>query len=481
MRRYRNDIQTFEITTEQSLSNINSMDAYSYLSSDEHEDEEEEEIPVWRLDPEVSFSDWTIRVVPTSDEEEEQELKKNRLKDDEMDDRILDEFYNTETKPMEQQPRDESGKTATSLQTSVYHVHRVHLASGYRKSEYFQTLFSLRSETEDSLAKTTELSLPESARSVFPRFLDYVYDSFPHGLYMDDLAESAADCSENACRKLVALWFLGDYLRVSKLLPLMKHRIEHALVSWNVHIFCREAMLYGIDWIVELSMTVAANFPRELVALPKESSNPALDQLTSPFDVSLPSGRRFPRHNQTNNKPHPSLQTMNLLPEKQQLALLQKALANAVHELRRFKRVPSSWKNAIEDNLEATHMPSLSCWKEGDPKIPVHQLNDEGCALPFSQDRVCPIFYYDNEAPAWSNASNTSNHAIPPLPQELAREERRALVQLREMIRSSSRQNSGIDADAMTLQEEPILPETVVEEQPSIPNNNQGGIDADPM
>jgi len=31
------------------------------------------------------------------------------------------------------------------------------------------------------------------------------------------------------------------------------------------------------------------------------------------------------------------------------------------------------------------------------------------------------------------------------------------------------------------LQEEPILPETVVEEQPSIPNNNQGGIDADPM
>jgi hypothetical protein len=81
----------------------------------------------WRLDPDTSFSDWTVVI------------------------------------------EEEGGKSAS------YHVHKCVLAAGNRKSDYFRNVF--RSGLAESLSSTSNISLQRSAAAAFPVMLDYMYNS----------------------------------------------------------------------------------------------------------------------------------------------------------------------------------------------------------------------------------------------------------------------------------------------------------------
>jgi len=373
-----------------------------HASSNEHdkEENEEQEVPVWRLDPESSFSDWTIRVIQSSDEsinhsndDCERERKCNTNSSINSNDH---QDVPTSTNPT---PSNDHAPLKSGELQSVYHVHRVYLASGSRKSEYFQTLFSLTANTEETLSKTTQLVLPESACRVFPGFLDYLYDLSPRGiedcLKMNNYLhlEPNDENSNNACREIVALAFLADYLRVPKLMPVVKHWMEYlmGLVGHSIiHVFCHEALLYKIDWIIDECIDIAAQSPRDLLQPTMDTAATAAITTSSVSTSSNNSDEASSR-----NIP-PALQTLEMLPLEKQNELLKLSLSNSLGELGRFKRVPSQWKNNIDD-LFATHVPKLMTRSRKDNHIEDYRNTKQGCGVPFSEDKICPLFYFDRE------------------------------------------------------------------------------------
>jgi hypothetical protein len=334
-------------------------------SIDNHEEEQaEKEAPAWRLDPESSFSDWTIRVIRSLDDENGND-DIGAVSNDESAEQT---FYNSID---DSGHRDSSADAKQTPLESVYHVHRVYLASGSRKSEYFQTLFSLTTSTEESLSSTTKLTLPESACKVFPTFLDYMYD-----LHIDYF-----ECNHG--KEVVALAFLADYFGVKKLMLHTKFNIAAVLNLLTVSDICREALLYNIDWIIHDCMKIAALSPRDLLPGAIRRSSTSTTSFPSSDESDDTSSPEFP----------PALLTMEMLPEAKQIELLKLALSNSLRELGQFKRVPSQWKNNIDD-LWATHMPTLLA-RRGDSN---YHLPEQGCGLPFPQNKVCPLFYFDREA-----------------------------------------------------------------------------------
>ena len=325
-------------------------DQYQYEYQEE--EEEEEEAAVWRRDPNKSFSDWTIKVL-RSDEHKNDTNNTNGA--DWTDERC-------------------SASDASATEESVYNVHKVYLASGPRKSEYFQTLFSLTTTTKESLSKTTTLVLPESACGAFPRFLDFVYgtgngnkrgfiswggeedddDDEEEDVYSSLIANGSDndsgdddDCgsfhrgiahSDRDCRELVGLAFLADYLRVEALVVHTRDRIRRSLSNKTnnnnnncCHVFCREALLYSIDWIVQdCAKFVAKSSPSDLLL----ASDPGAGLLRnnayhnpSLFDAQELSSLMVPS----------AMKTMLLLPHDQQIELLRKALSTTLQELKKFR------------------------------------------------------------------------------------------------------------------------------------------------
>ena len=380
----------------------------NHVSSNEHDEEgnKEPEVPVWRLDPESSFSDWTIRVIQSSDEElnhtnDDCEMERNcnssvSIKTNDHHD------VRTSTNPT---PSNDRAPLNSGELQSVYHVHRVYLASGSRKSEYFQTLFSLTTSTEETLSKTTELVLPESACRVFPRLLDYLYDLSPRGiedcLNMNDYLhlEPSDESANNACREIVALAFLADYLRVPKLMPVVKHWMEYfmGLVGHStIHVFCHEALLYKIDWIVDECIDIAAQSPRDLLQ-PMMDTAAASAAAATTRNISRPSFSSSKVSDEASARSiPPALQTLEMLPLEKQNELLKLSLSNSLGELGRFKRVPSQWKNNIDD-LYATHVPKLMTRSRNDNHIEDYRNTKQGCGVPFSEGKICPLFYFDRE------------------------------------------------------------------------------------
>lgn len=271
---------------------------------------------------------------------------------------------------------------------ATYHVHRVYLASGPRKSEYFQTLFSLATHTEESASRTTKLILPESACSICPLLLDFIYgggQEFISGLWAH--FDNHVDI-EVASREAVALHFLADYLRVPKLIPVTKAFVQKLLDDSNVHIVCREALVYGIDWIITDCITIAATSPRDFFS-------PTLEMGSS----SSVSSSKTPDTQHSSQLYPPASQTFDMLPLERQTELLKLSLSHTLRELERFKRVPSRWKDDIDD-VAATHMPTLMLSKEkadGENRMRDFRLAPQGCGLPFPDNKICPLFYFDRE------------------------------------------------------------------------------------
>jgi hypothetical protein len=93
-------------------------------------DEEEEDELTWRLDPEVSLSDWTV---------------------------ILTNKVTKEVKP--------------------YYLHKNILAVGPRKCDYFVGVFRKTNRTQEISSNKTEMSLDGPPFDCFPQFLDFVYST----------------------------------------------------------------------------------------------------------------------------------------------------------------------------------------------------------------------------------------------------------------------------------------------------------------
>jgi hypothetical protein len=219
------------------------------------------------------------------------------------------------------------------------------------------------------------LRLPESAGRAFPFVLDYMYGGRDHLVMTDETA--------------VAMQYLADYLQIPTLLPITADYVRTSLTASNVHIYCREALTYNVDWVVQRCVQLAAYSPEDLT-LPAAVTNVDLDSGEGTNTVTDPT---------TAVSLSPVRQVLTMLPPQRQIELLQLSLTKAVEELKRFKRVPSDWARNVDD-ARATHVPTLL--RKGCPL--------QGSSLPFL-GRVCPVFYFEGGGPDNSlDVGNVHDH-----------------------------------------------------------------------
>ena len=151
-------IETREVCLSQELSTLKlTLQAREDEVEDDYDSDSEpplsENVPLWRLDPVASFSDWTIEIV-------------------------------------------------TLDQITTYHVHKAHLAAGAYKSEYFRRLFQ-GNHFAESQSNTSRIELHELAANAFPDLLNYLYTmERPLNIH-----------TENA----TALYHLGHYFEMRRL------------------------------------------------------------------------------------------------------------------------------------------------------------------------------------------------------------------------------------------------------------------------
>ncbi|KAG7349103.1 BTB/POZ domain containing protein [Nitzschia inconspicua] len=336
------------------------------IASSEEEEHQQPDL-AWRRDPEESYSDWTVRVIRKKEE------------GDKADSTTAISAVSTAvtTSPTTEDDNHRCCVVGTNnCSTSHprhhdYHVHRVYLASGPRKSEYFKTLFSTQAATMEQEHRMTELTLSETAYEAFDSFLDFVYGG-------EDALTMTTD-------SVVAIHYLADYLQVSPLLKITASFIRQDLKGSNVHIYCREALLYSVDWVVEHCIQEAAFSPQDLLTWPSTTGGEVEPALTLTTSLSSMSSSFSPTSSEVAAVDRAVQQVMAMLPLVKQVQLLQLALSKSLDELRRFKRVPSRWKENIKD-VRATHLPTLV-------KETMHYpLQGSGLEFP---GRVCPLFYFD--------------------------------------------------------------------------------------
>jgi BTB/POZ domain len=295
----------------------------------------------WRRDPEESFSDWTIRVIPKEENE-------------------------TDTDSTATTSSPSPTPSNSSLQSRDFPVHRVYLASGPRKSDYFKTLFSTEAATMEREEHRTELTLPNTACMAMEQFLDFVYGGRVFLTMNTDT--------------VVALHYLADYLQVPPLQKITSKLIRCGMDGGNVDIYCREALKYGVEWVIEECIKVAARSPQMLLQEEKEA-----EVVVSPSVASLSSVSSCLSAATLVATEQAAQHVMAMLPPVKQVQLLQLALSRSLDELKLFKRVPSGWKENIMD-VRATHLPTLV---NSTMHYPL-----QGSGLEF-QGRVCPLFYFD--------------------------------------------------------------------------------------
>ena len=152
----------------------------------EHEDYED---AAWRLDPEESHSDWTVVISVNND-------------------------------------------GAGSVH-DTYHIHKMVLSVGSKKSDYFCRAFQTKN-LKESQEKTSRIELEEVAAKAFPVMLDYLY------------GKNLRISHENAA----PLYHLGDYFGIQPLRNTAQHywettmRLEHCGVYYeHAKIFDQEDLM----------------------------------------------------------------------------------------------------------------------------------------------------------------------------------------------------------------------------------------------
>lgn len=323
----------------------------------------EEDLLAWRRDSESSFSDWKIEVI--------------HLDDDGVDpNHGTTSIVESSSSSIPSTHDDDDGSTTTPKRyTDIYHVHRVFLASGSRKSEYFKTLFSMTMATEEVTDRTTRLRLHGSSCEAFPLLLDYLYGGESH-LEKGMVTHLA-----------VPILYLADYLQIPSLIPITNAFIIRDLNEHTVHVYCHEALLHGIEWVVQHCIHVAARFPHQLLPLPTTTTTTmTMSRDTSPNDENGDSASPFSLpSSEVPQSPSPVHRTMAMLPAPEQIQLLQLGLERSLTELRSFKQLPIRWKTSIED-VSASHLPVAAG---------ITTYHQQSSGIPFHGDRFCPVFYYD--------------------------------------------------------------------------------------
>uniref|UniRef100_A0A7S1USU3 BTB domain-containing protein n=1 Tax=Grammatophora oceanica TaxID=210454 RepID=A0A7S1USU3_9STRA len=182
----------------------------------------------WKLDPDESFSDWTIEIEATHSNSS-----------------ILGEIAAEMDTDIAERTRTRSREDGENGPTTVFHVHKCFLGSGERRSLYFERVFKSSDRIQEGLNSTSKIKLEESALRSFPIMLDYMYSS-PHGA-LEATSESA-----------VALRWLSTYFGIQKMFEATNDFINHDLSIKNAHMYLSEGEAYSDDKIVEAALTICS-------------------------------------------------------------------------------------------------------------------------------------------------------------------------------------------------------------------------------
>jgi hypothetical protein len=137
--------------------------------------------------------------------------------------------------------------------TDTYHVHKVVLAVGPRKSKYFERLFKSDASYEESRSHTSHIHLQPSAADTFPILLDYLYYR-SYYLKIDSFTAPP-------------LHFLSDYFDVRQMRKEVVVYCQFDLSSSNCHMYYTHAqalndlaMLRAVErFCVQQSLKVSRN------------------------------------------------------------------------------------------------------------------------------------------------------------------------------------------------------------------------------
>jgi BTB/POZ domain len=172
---------------------------------------------IWRLDPKESLSDYTIEVA---------------------------------------QKNPETGKSTTEK----YHVHKIMLAVGHHRSQYFARLFAGDRHPEIQ-ANVIKIHLKEPAAKAFPFFLDLLYAPTVD-FFLNDKFELV---------HFVGLRHLADFFQTESMLKIINRIIKQALTIDNICQFYSAANAFNppeeavLEYIEEFSakniLQLKANSP----------------------------------------------------------------------------------------------------------------------------------------------------------------------------------------------------------------------------
>ena len=157
----------------------------------------------WRLDPQISFSDYALEIISSPDSSSSRKNKRRK---------------------------------------STYHVHKNILSVGLKKSDYFAKLFQ-----QQHNAEPTPIELPRLAADVIPIVLDYIYG---------ETTEPLKITTETA----TALYYLGEVFQIRRLAWEARQFWQKDLLenSANYLIYYEHATALGVEPILQAVARVCA-------------------------------------------------------------------------------------------------------------------------------------------------------------------------------------------------------------------------------
>ena len=226
-------------------------------NQDDFKAPKQEEEATWRGDPSETYSDWTIEVI------------RNSAEDDSADGVLVEQEVAKDSKAKEKADGQDDAIDASAPSvgvTDTYHVHRLVLARGKRKSNYFSKIFRDHSQQKfnKSLSQTTSLNLDPLAAKAFPVVLDFMY-----------LSEKSLPINTEIAS---ALLYLARYLEVEDLRGKVANFIKRDLSMSTIDtyfkhakIFCHDAVLRAISKFLKanlMRMSLDSSVLKEIDDLP---------------------------------------------------------------------------------------------------------------------------------------------------------------------------------------------------------------------
>ena len=239
-----------------------SLDCYphDYFHDEEDDDEEEERSLSWRMDPELSLSDWTLII---SKEQQPDGLNNVSV------DAGLDENENTD----ENEHDDRVGERRLrhhphEQQETTYHVHKNILAVGPCKSEYFASVFR-NPHLVESVDSTSRIRLQPTAAAAMPYLLDFLY-SPTHELNIDNP------------KTAVSLRHLSQYFGMKLLYRRVMEYCKNEMSMPVLHMYVEAAELFGDERMLAMAADLCVDHIQDL-----QPSSPLLQMVDTTFFLRI--------------------------------------------------------------------------------------------------------------------------------------------------------------------------------------------------